>query len=293
MIRGFYNLTSGMLTETRRLDVISQNMVNGSTAGYKEDTYHHVAFEEYMVDMIGNTHSTGTMREVGDSHLKIVSSEITTDFEQGALEETELPLDFALVGDGFFAVEWEWPDSPYNTPLGEEEQAIYESMYEREVIVDEEGNETYATVSHIGYTRSGQFSLDSEGYLFLPNYGYVLDGDYNRIQLNTDKIEADRFGNIYSSETGQELGSLGIFQFEDNSTLQRDPRGTFISTEEPTVAVDGSVDVYHKYVERSNVTLIDQMTTMMLTQRAIQSCATISKIYDDILTKTTTEVGRV
>ncbi len=238
MFRGFYNVTSAMLTQTRRLDVISQNMVNGSTAGYKEDTYHHIAFEDYMVESIGNTHETPATAELGGTHFKIVSSEITTNFEQGALEETTLPLDFAIIGDGFFAVEWDWEVSPYNTPLAEGEAAQYHYQFAGESEYDEDGNRIYDTETVIGYTRGGSFSVDNEGNLYLANFGYVLDPEHNRIQSGTDHVTADREGNIYHDVTGDLVGTLGIFRFEDNSLLERDPRGLFMSTEEPDATTD-------------------------------------------------------
>lgn len=285
MVRGFYNLTSAMLTQGRRLDVVSQNMVNASTAGYKEDTYHHIAFEEFMVERIGNSHIQEGV-DVGETHFKVVSSEITTSFEQGVLEETKLPLDFAISGDGFFAVEWDWEVSPYNvvTGEGEEPREIPEPEY------DAEGNEIPQMETIISYTRSGQFSLDNEGYLFLPNFGRVLDENNNYIYLGTDQVECDRFGNITSKLTGEELATLAVFSFEDNNELQRDPRGLFISDAPPVVAED--YEIFHKYVERSNTTLMEQMVKMMEAQRAYQSAATVSKIYDEMITKAATEIGR-
>lgn len=299
MVRGFYNLTSAMLTQTRRLDVVSQNMVNTSTAGYKEDTYHHIAFDEYMLDIIGNTHATGPMDEIGATNFKIVSSEITTSFEQGVLEETNLPLDFAIEGEGFFAIQWDWEVSEHNTvtpppEVGEDGEIVEveeEEVEEVEPEYDEDGNEIVPTETVISYTRSGQFSLDAEGYLFLPTFGYVLDPDMNQIQLPTDNIRADAEGNIYNADTDELLATLGIFQFEDNDALQRDPRGLFISAEEPVAAEE--FKIHHKYIERSNSTLIDQMALMMTTQRALQSAATVSKIYDQVMSKITNDLGRL
>ncbi len=283
MVRGFYNLTSAMLTQGRRMDVVSQNMVNGSTAGYKEDTYHHIAFEEYMIDRVGNSNHAVAQEDLGPNHFKIVSSEITTNFDQGVLEQTNLPLDFAIEGDGFFAIQWDWPVSVYNTVNGE-------AVPEEEPQLDADGNPITQTEQVISYTRSGQFSVDAEGYLFLPAFGYVLDPNMNQIMLGTDQITSDAQGNIYDADSGALLASLGIFQFEDNDALQRDPRGTFISEEQPVAAED--VTIWHKYVERSNITLVDQMALLMTTQRALQSAATVSKIYDQVMTKITSEVGR-
>lgn len=302
MVRGFYNLTSAMLTQGRHLDVVSQNIVNTSTAGYKEDNYHHVAFEGYMLDRIGNTHTTPG-EEVGETYFKIVSSEVTTNFDQGVLENTNLALDFALSGEGFFAVQWDWAENDYNTvrPVtiyDEEGNPIVDEVLEEEVEVleeealeyEEEGNLITPMETIVSYTRSGQFSLDNEGYLFLPYFGRVLDPNGNEIYLGTDQITCDRFGVITHKYTGEELGQLGVFLFEDETQLERDPRGMFISPVEPELAEN--FEIYHGYVERSNTDLMSQMVKMIESQRALQSAATVAKIYDEVIKKAVNDIGR-
>ena len=54
MLKGFYNLTSGMLSQGRRLDVVANNMTNIPTAGYKAEQYTDRTFDEVMVSRIGN-----------------------------------------------------------------------------------------------------------------------------------------------------------------------------------------------------------------------------------------------
>ena len=54
MFKGFYNLTSGMLSQGRRLDVVSHNMTNISTAGYKTDVYTDSTFQDVMISRLGN-----------------------------------------------------------------------------------------------------------------------------------------------------------------------------------------------------------------------------------------------
>ena len=54
MTKGFYNLTSGMLSQSRRLDVVANNMTNLSTPGCKAETYTDSTFEEVMYNLVGN-----------------------------------------------------------------------------------------------------------------------------------------------------------------------------------------------------------------------------------------------
>ena len=102
MFKGFYNLTSSMLTHQQNLNVIANNMVNISTAGYKQDRYTASTFDDVMYSRMGNKHNTG--QEIGRQSYIRAASQIYTDYTQGTLEPTGVALDFAIHGDGFFAV---------------------------------------------------------------------------------------------------------------------------------------------------------------------------------------------
>ncbi len=253
MYKGFYQLTSAMLSQGRRLDVVANNMTNISTAGYKADRYtDSTAFREVMISRIGNkikNNATGLGRE---SYI-LAPDQLYTDFTQGSPEETELPLDFAIIGEGFFAVR-------------------------------RQGDE-------VGYTRAGSFGLDDEGYLCLPGQGRVLDPNYQPIQLPTDKIYVDKTGAIFTEQNRNLIGTLGIFQFADTGALERNDRGLFTGAQ-PQVAEDGYY-ILNGYVERSNSSMVQEMVSMMTAQRAIQSAAEMAKIYDQVMTKDSTEVGRL
>ena len=250
MFKGFYNLTSGMLTQGRNLDVIANNMSNVPTAGFKTDRYTFSTFQDVMWKRVGNMDKKYT--DLGNQSWITAPSKLYTDYEQGALEETGQPLDFAIEGDGFFAIE---------NPDGERV-----------------------------YTRNGNFSLDNEGYLWLSGYGRVLDREGNPIQLITDRIEGDLSGNLFT-ENGGYLGSIGVFRFEDNGELEKNDYGFFVAPNEGEAVTD--IRLHHKWVERANVDLVQQMTGMIAAERAYQSAAEITKIYDDVMTKATTDVGRL
>ena len=187
MMKGFYNLTSGMLSQGRRMDVVANNMTNISTAGYKAEHYTDRTFDEVMVSRIGNKiKSPYQTMETYQSHI-LAPDELYTDYGQSSFEETNLPLDFGIEGEGFFAIQ---------------------------------------TVDGVAYTRAGSFTLDNEGYLCLSELGRVLDREGNQIQLPTDKLEANEQGDLYSTD-GEYLASLGVYMFEDNQALERTPYGLF------------------------------------------------------------------
>ena len=135
MFKGFYNLTSAMLSQGRRLDVVAHNMTNISTVGFRGDRYTDSTFQDVLISRVGNKNKA-VSTEMGNETYILAPSQLYTDYTQGSLEETGLPLDFAIWGDGFFAV-----------------------------LRDGE----------VGYTRSGSFVLDDNGMLCLAGQGQVLD----------------------------------------------------------------------------------------------------------------------
>lgn len=248
MFKGFYNLTSGMLTQERHLNIVGNNLVNISTAGFKEQRYTATTFDDVMYSRVGNKRKDYT--DIGRLSYKRVTSEITTTFDQGIPEPTNMPFDFAIYGDGFFAVQ---------------------------------GDE-----GEIFYTRSGSFSLDSQGCICYPGLGHVLTADGQRITPNTDNIQVDEMGNITDAVTGESYGRLGVFTFEDNAQLERDDQGMF--TGEGAEAVDAP-QIFWKYLERSNSDMVRQMTELLTCQRALQSAAQVSKIYSDLVDKVANNIG--
>ena len=80
-----------------------------------------------------------------------------------------------------------------------------------------------------------------------------------------------------------------MYSFPDTGELERNDRGLFVG--EGAQLSENSV-IYQGRVERSNVNMVQEMVYMMTSQRAIQSAAQMSKLYDQIMTKATTELGR-
>ena len=250
MFKGFYQLTSAMLSQGRRLDVVSHNMTNISTAGYKLDRYTDSTFQDVLISRVGNKNKA-VSTEMGEETYILAPSELVTDFTQGSMEETTLPLDFAIIGDGFFAI-------------------------------DRDGD--------VAYTRNGSFNLDDEGYLCLWGQGRVLNSEGQPIQLPTDHIYVNKLGEIYTEADRNYLGTLGIYATENTEDLERNEYGLFTGG---NFQLSENYEIRHRMVERSNVNMVEEMVLMMSSQRALQSAAQMSKLYDAVMSKATTELGRM
>jgi flagellar basal-body rod protein FlgF len=101
MERGLYIAASGMLAEQTRQDLLANDLANTSTAGYKSDRATQRAFEEMLL------RNTATGAEVGSLGTGVAIDRQATDWRPQATKLTEEPLDFAIAGEGFFAVRGE------------------------------------------------------------------------------------------------------------------------------------------------------------------------------------------
>ena len=81
MTRGFYDLTSGMLSQSRRLDVVGNNMTNITTPGYKAETYTDTTFDEVLLSRVGNKDKSGST-VIGQGSYILAPSQLYVDYRQ-------------------------------------------------------------------------------------------------------------------------------------------------------------------------------------------------------------------
>lgn len=152
MVRGFYMLGSGILTQSRVLNTISNNVANADTNGFKKSRVMTKTFGSMVIERVN-----GEKTPIGAATLMNAADEAVTDFSGGTVGQTDRKLDFAINGDGFFAVQG-----------------------------------AGGTV----YTRNGSFNLDENGYLVLKGQGRVLGSDGSPIRPGTDDLSSDGRGNL-------------------------------------------------------------------------------------------------
>jgi flagellar basal-body rod protein FlgG len=164
MDRGLYIAASGMLAEQTRQDQIANDLANASTPGYKADRSAQSSFGELLLA----NRTTG--QQVGPLALGSTIAEIRTDLNPSALKQTDEPLDLALEGSGFFAVQ---------TPQGTR------------------------------YTRDGQFAIDAQGQLTDAVGRPVLDDGGRPIAAGAaDGLTIAADGTV--SRNGRQIARLGV-----------------------------------------------------------------------------------
>lgn len=164
MIRGFYAGASCMVSQQTNLNTIANNMANISTTAYKPQ---QAAFSALMYQNIYGGGGEGNYI-AGGHGVRVQKTGI--DFTQGDLKSTDMPMDCAILGEGFFAIE----------------------------------NREDGTIT---YSRDGNFQLsvdDSNTYLVNSAGNYVLDADGERIEItggfDPAKVGVYRFPNQYGLE---------------------------------------------------------------------------------------------
>jgi flagellar basal-body rod protein FlgF len=173
MIRGLYTAAAGMLAGLMRQETIIHNLANVRTVGYKADYPTLADFPSLLLNRI-NGETNGP--EVGKAGTGISLSGLTTDYGDGAVKNTDNPLDFAIVGEGFFQVE---------TPDG------------------------------VRFTRDGQFRRDSTGRL-VDGQGNPVLGDNGPITLGEGPVTVTPQGNIYINEKLTARLSIASFEDKAN-----------------------------------------------------------------------------
>ncbi|HYF84398.1 MAG TPA: flagellar hook-basal body protein [Clostridia bacterium] len=349
MIRGLYISASSAAAETKRIDVIANNIANVNTTGFKKDVMVTDNFPEILISKIngridkdllgrgasgagissgnnGETYSANTpsgffnvetpqgisrsksiafrvneegylvtpqgnyilgqngrintggaavtvdaagqvlaggtaidrlkvsnpLNTLGQLSYGIRSSEVRTNFEQGSVYSTGNSFDLALSGKGFFCVE---------TPEGER------------------------------YTRSGDFTKDSESYL-VTKEGYKVLGEAGYIKIEGSNMTVNEKGEVYSDS--QLADKLKLVDFNDYEVLRKEGNGLLgiaDDIEAEPVAIAGMVQ--QSFLEGSNVNSVKEMVNMLTMMRTYEANQKMIKIHDELIGKAVNEIARL
>ena len=244
MVKGLYTAYTGMLNEQNRLDILSNNLANADTNGYKKEGTTSQTFADELAIKIKDTSYYSMPQRLGTM--------------------TENATDFALDGDGFFAIAY----------------------------TDKAGN------TSVKYTRDGAFVVNTAGYLvtkdgdFVLNQNGALNGDPGqRIQLDPNaEITVDEDGNIYQNNV--QVATLGVVDFEDYNYLAKYGENMY-DLVDGGVRVASDAAVNQGCIEASNINIVSEMVDMITITRAYQAGQKVINAIDETLDKAVNQVGKV
>ena len=256
MINSLWISKTGMEAQQTQLDVISHNLANVSTNGYKRAT---AVFEDLMYQNMRQVGANSTEQAQLPTGLQLglgVRTVATSrSFTQGSMQQTSNQLDVAIKGNGFFQV-----TQPDGT---------------------------------IGYTRDGSFQVDSQGRLVTSSGLPVANGITVPPSATNVSIAADGTvsATLPNSATPQNIGSLALANFVNPAGLE--PRGDNLYVEtaasgQPnggTAGTNGLGTVMQGFLETSNVNVVQELVSMIQTQRAYEMNSKAIQTSDQMLQK--------
>lgn len=284
MWRGLYTAATGMVTESKRTDVIANNIANAATAGYKKDVAVHREFEPMLIrrindheDSSGGVGALGTdigdvtqfkgfgananeRPAVGRLGMGDYISEIAVDHSQGAYESTGNAFDLAIAGQGFFAVQ---------------------------------------TQDGIRYTRNGAFFRNQNGVLQDIRGNSLLDTAGNAVTIPQDvtpeRISVGVDGTISvrgaNEAQPQILGRIQVVQFNPQA-LRKQGDNLFyaVGDAQPQPATG---EVLQGIIEKSNTEIVTEMVELIHNHRLYEAGSKAVTTQDAMLDAAVNQLGRI
>jgi flagellar basal-body rod protein FlgG len=254
MMRALWTAGSGMIGQQANIDVISNNLANVNTAGFKKS---RLDFQDLIYQNMrdpgasagqGNQLPTGL--QLGHGVWPVATQKI---FTQGNYQQTGNPLDLVIEGNGFFQITL--PDGA------------------------------------IAYTRDGGIKKDGQGRL-VTSEGYLLEPQIT-IPENATSVNVSADGIVSVSISGQtlpqEIGQLQLVNFINPAGLNNTGRNLMAETAasgNPIVGTpgqDGIGTIAQGFLEMSNVQVVEEMVNMIVAQRAYEVNTKAVQTSDEML----------
>ncbi|HWD93779.1 MAG TPA: flagellar basal-body rod protein FlgG [Verrucomicrobiae bacterium] len=252
MLRSLYSAAAGMESQQLNLDVISNNLANVNTTGFKKSK---AEFQELLYQTTrapgadqgsGNTVPTGI--QIGQGSKAVATARI---FTNGDLTQTGEQLDVAVQGDGFFEVQM--PDGT------------------------------------LAYTRDGGFKSSSDGRIVTSD-GLPLQAGFQPVPAGTTNITIGSQGNVtYTGATGTTSFQVQLVRFANPAGLQSMGGNLYKETvasgtpQLGTPGANGFGTLNQGYLELSNVKVVEEMVNLIMAQRAYEVNSKAVQAADEMM----------
>ena len=256
MLEGMRMAAQGMMTQAAKQDVITNNLANVGTAGFRKESAQITSFNEILNREVGGMDgmtqssceiSTAPGMEVSG---KLYTSSVTHN-AQGSLKETGNPFDMALDdnGRGFFTIQ---------------------------------------TKDGIRFTRAGNFHLSTNGELVTADGSQVM-GHRGPIKLNGSNFTVSNYGII--SSDGKVIDKILVAVFDETEQLKRTGDNQFSASSK--VSATNDFQLKQGYVEQANVNALTEMVDLMMVTRNYEANQKVLQANDKMLEKVVNNVGQV
>lgn len=266
MVKGLYTAYTGLVNQQNRLDVLTNNLANSATTGYKKEGTTTTTFGEALAVKIKDTSDYGLPKKLGEITPGVKIGENYTDFAQGAFRVTDNVYDVALDGDGFFAIS-------FTNKAGE---------------------------TSVKYSRDGAFTVNTNGYLVTKDGDFVLNqdgamnsnpGEASFIQIDPNQeLIIDEMGYLF--QNNQQIGQLGIVDVVDYNYIEKYGENMYQLVEGGQVQ-DSDAKAVQGALEMSNVNVVSEMVEMITISRAFEANQKIMQTIDSTLEKATNNLARL
>lgn len=254
MLRSLWTAASGMQAQTLNIDVLSNNLANVNTNGFKRSRadFQDLLYETQRLAGASSSSTTQVPTGIQIGHGTRPGA-IQKIFMQGEYQQTKNELDIAIEGDGFFQI---------TMPDGD-----------------------------TGYTRAGSFKLDSEGRMVTSD-GYLIEPEIS-FPSDTMNVSIGSDGTVSILQAGQsqpsEVGSIELARFINPAGLNSIGRNLYLSTAASGDAITGTAgeeglgSLSQGYLEMSNVSVVEEMVNLITAQRAYEINSKSIQAADEML----------
>jgi flagellar basal-body rod protein FlgG len=252
MLRALYSAAAGMQSQQLNLDVISNNLANANTTGYKATS---LQFQDLLYE---NTREAGSQQGGGNmlpASLQIGQGSVPVaterSFAQGDLTQTGNNLDLAVQGQGFFEIQM--PDGT------------------------------------LAYTRDGSFKTDAQGRVVTSD-GYPVQGGFQPVPTGTTAITITASGAAtYTTASGNTNFQIQLARFTNPGGLDAMGHNLYQETtasgtpELGNPAQNGFGEIQQGSLELSNVSVVQEMVNLILAQRAYEVNSKAVQAADEMM----------
>jgi flagellar basal-body rod protein FlgG len=254
MIRSLWTAATGMQAQELNIDVIANNLANVNTSGFKKS---RAEFQDLLYESMRPAGAASSADTTIPTGIQLGhgtrASAVQKIFSQGDFENTQNELDWAIEGDGFFQIE---------LPNGD-----------------------------TSYSRCGEFKLDADGRIVNAD-GFPLVPQLT-IPSDTISITVGMDGTVSVIQAGDstpsEIGTLQLARFVNAAGLRSLGKNLFVPTEGSgdeiigTPGEDGLGSIAQGFLEMSNVSVVDEMVSMITAQRAYETNSKVIQTSDEML----------